>query len=374
MTLWLHVLGTRVDVHFGAGVTSEMVAEIRRAWSRCLDEGSGQMPGDAWDGEGFSARILAGGRTSQVIGESFAHFASELTSAITLQAIEARGGELLMLHASGLADPVTGRTAALVGPSGVGKTTATATLATQLGYVSDETVGIDRSGSLASYPKPLSVIVEEPPAPKRQIGPDQLGLCPAPPEARLAAVVLLNRTQAVASPHVEPLDHAEAIIDLAPHTSSLARVRRPLQWLCSVLDACGGAVRLTYREASDLAPLVRQLLSRPAEAREWAAVDDGAPVGHLPGLLRRADVVDAVELPGDSGVGSELLVMVDQRVVRLGGIAPAIWRALATPGDVRAVAERIAPELGLPEGYEELLERAITELEGHGVVARDSVV
>jgi hypothetical protein len=185
----------------------------------------------------------------------------------------------------------------------------------------------------------------------------------------------LNRTQTVASPRVAALGHAEAIIELAPHTSSLASLRRPLQWLCSVLDACGGAVRVSYREASDLATVVPDLLSRPAGAGEWAAVvDEDASFRHRPGPLRRADVVDAVELPGDGGAGSELLVMVDQRVVRLAGIAPAIWRALAAPGDLRAVADRIAPELGLPEGYEELLERAITELEEHGVLARDCVV
>jgi hypothetical protein len=88
------------------------------------------------------------------------------------------------------------------------------------------------------------------------------------------------------------------------------------------------------------------------------------------GLLRRADVVDAVELVGREPGDSELLVMVDQRVVRLSGVAPAIWRALATPADFAGLAERIAPEVGLPEGYAHLLERAITELEGHGVLAR----
>jgi hypothetical protein len=198
----------------------------------------------------------------------------------------------------------------------------------------------------------------------------------------------LDRSASVQGPSVEAISHAEAIIELAPQTSSLAQVHRPLQWLCSVLDACGGALRVTYREAADLAELLPGLLARTPVDGGWRAALDGEPsvdgsavdgaavdgadvYGPASvGLLRRADVVDAVELVGREPGNSELLVMVDQRVVRLSGVAPAIWRALAVPADFAGLAERIAPEIGLPEGYADLLERAITELEGHGVLAR----
>lgn len=393
----LGILGCSLSVSFGPGVTPAQRVELRRSWSRCLedDDAGTDEPSDAPRGrssrEGppftasapFTANIAAPDGAVvpvagvPVAGETFERFAAELTSVLTLTAIEARSGELLMLHASGLADPATGRTAALVGPSGVGKTTATRALAGLLGYVSDETVGIERSGSVVPYPKPLSVIVDGPPAPKRQLGPDELGLRVAPPEAQLGAVVLLDRVprEAPSAPvEVQPLGHAEAIVGLAPHTSALARLHRPLQWLCSALDACGGAVRVAYREAEDLGAVIPRLLTRPCVAGEWlpalglGSADDAAP---QPGLVRRAGVVDAVEVrvPGDSG-RSELLVMARERVLRLGGIAPAVWRALGTPATLDALAARIAPEVGLPEGYEEALGRVVGELGDHGVLAR----
>ncbi|WP_052206779.1 hypothetical protein [Sinomonas humi] len=404
----LRILGASVSVIFDSGVSAAQRAELRRAWSRCLEEGedlaidctsTGRNSPVDDDGSTppFRARILRGAAVVPVSGVTFEGFAAELTSALTLAAIEQRGGELLMLHASGLSDPRTGRTAALVGPSGIGKTTATRVLARGLGYVSDETVGIEPGGSVVPYPKPLSVIVDEPPDPKRQLGPDALGLRAAPTPGSLGAVVLLERERSPAgsgrAAEVRPLSHAEAIVGLAPHTSSLGKLRRPLQLLCELLDACGGGVSVAYREAEDLAGLIPGLLARPPVAGGWAPAvvplpraDDGdlppgclppgcLPPGCLPpgsaapGHLRRGDVVDAVEIAIPGG-GSELLVMVGQRVLRLGGIVPALWRAVGSPARFEDLAARIAPEVGLPSGHEEALSRAVELLVDYGVLTR----
>lgn len=384
----LRVLGFPISVFLDAGVTLDLASELRRAWSRCLDLPGGRPSGAlvgmlATEGtpgaRQFRARVSSDLGTLSVAADTFREFASELTSTITLAGITTASGELVMLHASALADPETGRAVALVGRSGMGKTTATKVLGADLGYVSDETVAIDRSGFLVPYAKPLSVIVESPPAPKHQIGPDELGLLVAPTAPTLATVVLLDRSLDANQPKITPLGHAEAIIELAPHTSALSSVRRPLQRICEILDASGGAIRATYREAGDLAALVPMLLERPAIAKTWVPVIDAQTrpgpglreEGNFPsGLLRRAELVDAVEIPLPEGSGTELLAMTSRRVVRLSGVAPAIWRALATPADMGGIAERIAPDVGLPAGYEGLLRSGIEELESHEILQR----
>jgi hypothetical protein len=380
--LKLRVLGAVVSVVLHAGVTVELHAELRRAWSRCLDHsGEAVLSSAATFGHSeerpFRATVSSTVGTAFVTGRTFREFASDLTSAITLAGIAARKGELIMLHAAALADEKTGRAVALIGRSGMGKTTATKRLGAALGYVTDETVAIDGSGVIVPYAKPLSVIVEDLPAPKHQIGPDDLGLLVAPAAPTLATMVLLDRHPGAAVPLVTSLGHAEAIIELAPHTSSLGVVHQPMKRLCEILDATGGAVRVTYREAGDLATILPALLERPGISKTWKSVfGEGAesPDAHRyddavhAGLLRRAELIDAVEIPLPSGQGTELMVMTGQGVVRLTGVGPAIWHALATPCDIDGIAERIAPQIGLPTGYKSHLLSSVEELLSHGVV------
>lgn len=387
--LKLRVLGAAVSVVLQAGVTQELHAELRRAWSRCLDQtgesvhalSSSVADSGAPDERPFRATVSSTVGTAMVTGRTCREFASDLTSAVTLAGITAGRGSLVMLHAAALADEKTGRTVALVGRSGMGKTTATRHLGAVLGYVTDETVAVDGSGIIVAYPKPLSLIVEEPTAPKHQISPDELGLLVAPPAPTLALVVLLDRKPDADVPKVTPLSHGEAIIELAPHTSSLGEVRRPVSRLCGILDATGGAVRVTYREAGDLAGVLPALLERPAIAKTWSTVlsegtrqSEGRRRLHAPHLtvLKRADLLDAVEIPLPSGHGTELIVMNSQGVVRLIGIGPAIWHALATPCDLNGIAERLAPHIGLPAGYESHLLSSVEELRAHGVLVAAS--
>jgi hypothetical protein len=389
--LKLRVLGTAVSVVLLAGVTPDLHAELRRAWSRCLDQsgapGHAGAPGESVPYAGsnsvaasgqleerpFQATVSSVVGTALVTGRTFREFASDLTSAITLAGITAGRGNLVMLHAAALADEQTGRAVALVGRSGMGKTTATRRLATALGYVTDETVAVDGSGTLVPYAKPLSLIVEDPTAPKHQISPDDLGLLVAPTAPMLALVVLLDRQPDAAGLKVTALSHAEAIIELAPHTSSLGEIRQPVSRLFAILDATGGAVRVTYREAGDLAAILPALLERPAIPKTWTSVLDeetGSSEVDAAGstVLKRADLLDAVEIPLPNGQGTELIVMTARGVVRLTGIGPAIWHALATPCDLDGIAERIAPRIGLPVGYESHLLSGVEQLQSHGIL------
>lgn len=384
--LSLRVLGAEVSVVLHAGVTEDLQTELRRAWSRCLDLPGEPMPRPekiptavlTHSGERpFQATVSSAVGAAMVTGLTFKEFASELTSAVTLAGITAGRGDLVMLHAAALADRKTGRSVALVGRSGMGKTTATRRLGADLGYVTDETVGIDGKGEIVPYAKPLSVIVDDVTSPKHQIGPDDLGLLVAPPAPMLASVVLLDRNPDATEPAVTALGHAEAIIELAPHTSSLGDVHQPVRRLCEILDATGGAVRVTYREAGDLADLLPALLERPAISKTWTSVlgegtqqpeQHGCDAGARSTLLKRAELVDAVEIPLADGDGAELIVMTDEGAVRLSGVGPAIWHALATPCDIDGIAMRIAPRIGLPTGYESHLLSSVEELQAHGIL------
>lgn len=68
------------------------------------------------------------------------------TQDITRALIAAQIGTLLMLHAGAVSDPVTGRSLVYVAAGGTGKTTLTRRLGQRFGYLTDETVGIDKAG------------------------------------------------------------------------------------------------------------------------------------------------------------------------------------------------------------------------------------
>ncbi len=180
-----------------------------------------------------------------------------LSPVITLAAIEAQAGLLLMLHAAAVADPKTGRAIAMVGPSGAGKTTATRVLARRWGYLTDETVGVRPDGTIAAYPKPLSIKVESSPY-KEQHSIDDLGLAATPTTAHLHRVVLLERDDS-AEPWLEEISTVRALALLAPETSYLSRLERPLHRLAELLGPTG-LRRLHYREAEQLPALVEQIL------------------------------------------------------------------------------------------------------------------
>ncbi len=376
--LRVEVLGVQIAVRWGREVTQEQRDAMRLAWERCASSQElvvPPLPVEPTDSHPFSASVAyltmthdAG--TFPLQAASFEELAENLASRLTVAAILANAGELIMLHACGMADPLTGAVVALVAKSGTGKTTAASLLARTYGYVTDETVAIGPDGSVVPYPKPLSVTRGHG-RPKRQVGPDEFGLQPAPAEPFIQSIVLLNRVQSDCprTPVLERVPLADAVLALIPDSSSQGELDEPLQSLCRLIDSVGGVWQVTYSEAADLPAALEPLFRpQPLAEPEWEApTKDDAPSGHIPnGYVRRATPKDAVAIGGD------LLVMVDNEIVRLSGIGPAIWEASANSVRLDHLVEEAGKVHGTPEGYLDAVAAATKQLIARSVLEQGS--
>ncbi len=176
-------LGHRIDIRFDGDGADKLAAQAKEAWERCL--ATSPPPGPTHLIRVVVEAGLRPARSETAVSAPSHEAAMEMLSqAVTLAGVTSSAGDLLMLHAAGLADPDTGRTAVLVGPSGMGKSTATKALGREWGFVSDETIAVTASGDLLAYPKPLSLI--EGGRWKRQASPGSLGLLQAPTALRPA--------------------------------------------------------------------------------------------------------------------------------------------------------------------------------------------
>ncbi|MFF1252973.1 hypothetical protein ACFVYC_10835 [Pseudarthrobacter sp. NPDC058329] len=376
--LYVDVLDVQFGVRWGRKVTSGQRNAMRLAWARCVSSQeplAPPLPLEPTASQPFSASVthqsLANDvGTFQLQAGSFEELAENLTSRLTVAAILANAGELMMLHACGVADPSTGAVVALVAKSGTGKTTAASVLARIYGYVTDETVAIGPDGSVVSYPKPLSV-KQGHGLPKRQVGPDELGLQPAPAKPVIHSIVLLNRVQSSpsAAPLLQRVPVADAVLALIPDSSSQGDIEEPLQSLCRLIDSVGGVWQVTYSEAADLPAALEPLFrAQPETEPEWEPrAAEVAQLGPLPdGCIRRAAFKDAVVINGDA------LVMLDNEIVRLSGIGPVIWEASANPVTLDQLAGEVGLVHGSPEGYREAVAGATAQLIGKAVLEQGS--
>lgn len=185
------------------------------------------------------------------------------TQDVTRSLIGARAGELLMFHAGAVSHPRTGRSVVYVAAGGTGKTTLSLLLGRRLGYLTDETVGIDSSGVIHPYPKPLSVRRTGEAGLKQELSPDDLGLVGAPPAPRLGRVVLLHRQESTSRATLVGLDFMDALFRLAEQSSSLASLPRPLHVLADVIDGAGPVLELRYGDASQVADDLFELVDGP---------------------------------------------------------------------------------------------------------------
>ena len=364
----LRGVGTDITVQLH-GIDESQGGEILAAWRRCLVGSSwSEEEADRADG-GVSVNLLSeAGEIGRLEGDSIDDVHHRMVSLVTLAVIEARRADTLLLHAGGVADPRSGRVAALVGASGAGKTTAIHRLAATHGYVSDETIGVEpRSLAVHPYPKPLSLKVEDRRT-KLQAGPDQLGLGPLPAERglELGAVLLLDRAVegGPERPMLEPVPLVEALVELVPQISYLSARQRPLEGLLEALGRAGGVRRLSYRNDADLGEVVGDLLAAPPVPVETGHVPAPSASAAVRGI-RRLEVQDAVEVEG------RLVVLKDERVTVLEGIAPAIWRA-ADGADLGGIVEAVVAEHGDPApggaSAEELVRSALGEMAAAGVL------
>lgn len=250
-------LGHRIDITIAGDGADELVGVAVEAWEQCLVE---EPP--TTDGHHIEVDVRAGAavwRSATAVSAPSHEAAMEMLSqAVTLAGVSASAGKHLMLHAAGLANTGTGGTAVLVGPSGMGKSTATRALGDEWGYVSDETVAMTAEGAIVGYPKPLSLI--EGGRWKRQASPHSLGLLQAPAALQPACLVLLNRRPAGAV-KMRDVPLTEAVARAAQQTSYLAELDRPLQRIASLVRQAG-CVEVTYSETPQLRDALRELMAR----------------------------------------------------------------------------------------------------------------
>lgn len=233
----VRALGTSVEVDIGEvdrGV-------FEQAWARCLSS----------EATASATGAMVGPRSTM----------TALTQAITHELISQRRGELLMFHAGAVCHPQTGASIAYVAPGGTGKTTLSRLLGQHFGYLTDETVGVEpATWRIHAYPKPLSTRTAEGGFPKSEVGPDQLGLLPAHPAPVLRHLVLLRRDQGLVEPRWTRLELFDAIVALAPETSSLNRLERPLHLLADLYAALGGIWLVEYAEAGQIVDEIAERL------------------------------------------------------------------------------------------------------------------
>lgn len=262
-TCVVDAFGVAVAIQCGGGEQAALAAAGHRAWGRCVVEDRDPEASVAVVVD-TDPDVLAEARRAGALAysdvDSALHF---LSSAVTVRAIDARAGELIMLHAAGLAGP-DGSVVGFVAPSGTGKTTLARTLGAHYGYVTDETLAIAPDLSVLPYPKPLSVI--EGPGIKEQWGAESLDLAPLPAAPlRLTRLVLLDRRyNGPPEPVLTELPHLDGIARLAEQLSYLTRIPGRLHALSAMVDAVGGLSILSYRDARTILALMPGLLGEDA--------------------------------------------------------------------------------------------------------------
>lgn len=356
----IHALGARIRLDLDE-LRDDQRGAVLDAWRDALVADPGDAPIDlsiAVDPRPDTAWLLAA-----------------LSQRVTREAIDHRRGEGWMLHAGAVADDA-GSVVVLVGISGAGKTTAVQALGREVAYVSDETVFIGDDGAVLPYRKPLSVL-ERRRGPKAERSATMLGMDrPLPPALRVRAIVLLDRRAKSSVPaRLDQVDLGDALPALVAQSNYLAAMPRPLRTIARQVAAVGGVVRAVYREASDLAPLVRELLAgdRAAAREEGLPVEVVSPAGSA--SEARPDPVRYTRAPFDDALAladpDRIAVLHDGVVTVLAGIAPVLWRTAddATPA---ALTEAAVAALGPPFAGEapaaESVAAALAELVEAGVL------
>src|SRR5690606_28705818 len=280
-----------------------------------LDENLSERMTAPWSGARAAGGEPADLTVPFTVGSDLERAVERLTVEVTLAALDAQRGRMLMLHAAGVADD-EGRVVAFVGPSGRGKTTLSRARGQRWGYVSDETVAVDDALRVHPYRKPLSVVRAH--GPKQQVAPAEAGLRELPDAPlRLAGLALMDRDAGAGRPELTAVPLAEALPELVAQMSYLRDHSRPLQAIARRCDAVGGVRRLRDPDAATVPALLDELIGSPVEASEWEPV----PAASDAGPYLADHVEDAILTDGF------VIVMADAVLHVLDGIAPVIWLA-----------------------------------------------
>ena len=358
----VRALASTVRIELDDTVSPAEQQEITAHWSDLIIDAADEPAHIIRAGVGSPTEERA---SASLIAPSADILADQITSEVTLAGVTRLRGEALMLHAAAVSTD-DGRVIGFVGPSGRGKTTASRALGSAFAYVTDETLAIRPDGTVVPYAKPLSL--GERPGHKRTESASALGLTPTvDPDLRLAALVLLDREQAVQQPYIEQMAVTEVLAELVPQTSFLTELEHPLRTLAELVISTGGVRRVVYSEADTLPDLVEGILAAadPAEPlltdvatperdcdcfsdlleAERTGLTKARPAGPS-GTYRRAGHLDALL------VDDQLLVLTPGIVTVLDGVGPIVWLAAndSTEDELRSAALRQLPEP--PEGVD----------------------
>ncbi len=319
-------MGVDVELRAATALPDAVRSSIRAAWKDCL----------ATDAAASHRRAI------ELSPDFFADPAaglSDLSTRVTLEALDALRGSRLLLHAAGVAQE-DGRTIALVGPSGRGKTTASRYLGRHFSYVSDETVAVAEDLSIRSYRKPLSIITEGL-VHKEQIAPSDVGLRDLPSSPlRLVGLTLIDRRPDADEVGPVAVDTIDAICEMTPQISYLPELPTPLQWLARLFDAIGAPTRLIYRDATELPALVEQMFQTPPAApAPWALPHRAAASG--PWVATGYD--DAVVVDGRA------CILRDGVVTALGQLGRLVWVKCLEGASPDAMIAAAVAEFGEPD-------------------------
>ncbi len=256
-------LGVHTTLETSGPRVKELTTTIQTAWSRCLTPRGGELDSptlqvclDDTDDVGADQppnRDLLRGTDLRKLMQS-------LTQEITQRSIATQAGRLLMLHASAVTNPKTGASLILVAPGGTGKTTLARKLGVRWGYLTDETAGVREDGTVLPYEKPLSIRRSSESWEKDEVSPDELGLGRPSAIPTVSRIALIRRQPGHGSTSVAEMDVVDALIALAPETSSLSDLPNPLSALATVLDSVSPVLQITYAESDSVQPLFDDLL------------------------------------------------------------------------------------------------------------------
>jgi energy-coupling factor transporter ATP-binding protein EcfA2 len=371
--LRIDALGVPITVTFGAGVDDQAAAHVREIWAAARSSSPVATRTLRASIESGSGRERAG--ADLVIARNLRGLESALSSRITLAAIEERKHDLLMLHGCAVADE-TGAVYAFVGPSGRGKSTLSRSLARIAQYVTDETVGISRDGTVLPHPKPLSII--DPGAGdgvKTQVAPANLGLREASGlDLRIERVFLLDRRPDAAGVTLEGITLADSLEHLVPQLSYLPSLPQPLHRLAELYDRVGGFAVLTYSEADDVTAAFAAGDLTALEPHEWeetftsdrlaaaASTETGDDAEAT--RFERMPMIDSIVTDG------RLCLLRDSTVTVLDGIGPTVWALSERPRSLDELVRSVVHVHGEPADGDagQLVAVTVAELVDAGVL------
>lgn len=175
-------------------------------------------------------------------------------------------------------------------------------------------------------------------------------------------------------PELEPIPTIEALALAAENSSYLRTLDQPLHRLAEVIDAGGGAHRVTYREAAELEPILTELLAEPANA-EASESTQQPPLSELSfepdsagRSVQRLPLLD-LYVTADGGAA----MTTDGRVVVLSPMATRVMTLIdADTVNTVAVSAALTAEFGAPPDDQSarlLTEDVVAGLIGSGLVA-----